>query len=92
MAWELPDDLRSLRLLSLRHIRRPSLPVGCNDGSGDPNVQIGANPVLPELQQYFLPPMHPARVVEWKNDETPSVAKGLKIKAMATGLQHPRSL
>jgi hypothetical protein len=31
---------------------------GCNDGSGDPNAQIGANPVLPELQQYFLPPMH----------------------------------
>jgi glucose/arabinose dehydrogenase len=65
---------------------------GCNDGSGDPNAQIGANPVLPELQQYFLPPMHLARVVGWKNDETPSVAKGLKIKAMATGLQHPRSL
>ena len=65
---------------------------GCNDGSGDPNAQIGANPRLPDLQQYLLPPMHIAKVVGWKKDETPSVAKGLKIKAMATGLQHPRSL
>ena len=65
---------------------------GCNDGSGDPKAQIGANPRLPDLQQYLLPPMHIAKVVGWKKDETPSVAKGLKIKAMATGLQHPRSL
>jgi glucose/arabinose dehydrogenase len=36
--------------------------------------------------------MHIAKVVGWNKDETPSVAKGLKIKTMATGLQHPRSL
>jgi glucose/arabinose dehydrogenase len=66
--------------------------AGCNDGSGDPNAQIGANPSLPDLQQYLLPPMHIARVVGWQKGETPSVAKGLKIQAMATGLQHPRSL
>jgi glucose/arabinose dehydrogenase len=65
---------------------------GCNDGSGDPNAQIGANPSLPAVQQYLLPPMHIAKVVGWKNGETPTAAKGLKIKAMATGLQHPRSL
>jgi glucose/arabinose dehydrogenase len=66
--------------------------AGCNDGSGDPKAQIGANPTLPELQQYLLPPMHIARVVGWKSGETPSVTKGLKIQAMASGLQHPRSL
>src|SRR5665213_2785390 len=32
--------------------------AGCNDGSGDPNAEIGANPKLPDLQQYLLPPMH----------------------------------
>jgi glucose/arabinose dehydrogenase len=66
--------------------------AGCNDGSGDPKAEIGANPKLPELQQYLLPPMHIAKVVGWKKDEKPSVAKGLKVQALATGLQHPRSL
>ena len=66
--------------------------AGCDDGSGDPNAEIGPNPKLPEVQQYLLPPMHIAKVVGWKQGDTPSVAKGLKIQAMATGLQHPRSL
>ncbi|WP_420480708.1 DUF7133 domain-containing protein, partial [Bradyrhizobium japonicum] len=66
--------------------------AGCDDGSGDPNAQIGANPKLPEIQQYLLPPMHIARIVGWKKDETPTVAQGLQAKAFATGLQHPRSL
>ena len=38
-----------------------ALLAGCNDGSGDPKAQIGANPVLPDIQQYLLPPMHIAR-------------------------------
>lgn len=66
--------------------------AACDDGSGDPREQIGANPKLPALQQYLLPPMHIARVVGWKPGEKPTVALGLKIDALATGLQHPRSL
>ena len=66
--------------------------AGCNDGSGDPKAQLGANPVLPHQHQYLLPPMHIARVVGWKKDETPTAAQGLKISAFATGLQHPRSI
>jgi glucose/arabinose dehydrogenase len=66
--------------------------ASCDDGSGDPNAEIGANPKLPELQQYLMPPMHIAKVVGWKQGETPAVPKGLKIQAMAIGLQHPRSL
>ena len=64
--------------------------AGCGDGSGDPNTQVGTNPQLPAIQQYLFPPMHIARVVGWKKDETPTVAQGLKIRAMGTGLQHPR--
>jgi glucose/arabinose dehydrogenase len=80
------------RVLALALLSAPLLCLaGCNDGSGDPNAQIGPNPKLPDIQQYLLPPMHIARVVGWKNkDETPSVAKGLAIHAFATGLQHPR--
>jgi glucose/arabinose dehydrogenase len=66
--------------------------AGCDDGSGDPNAGIGPRPNLPEPQQYLLPPMHIARVVGWKSNETPTVAQGLKIEALATGLQHPRSI
>ncbi|MGN6548727.1 MAG: PQQ-dependent sugar dehydrogenase [Pararhizobium sp.] len=63
-----------------------------DDSSFDVSSQIGPNPKLPELQQYLFPPMHLASVVGWKKGETPTVAKGLKIDALATGLQHPRSL
>ncbi len=65
---------------------------GCNDQGGDPRAQIGPHPNLPEQTQYLLPPMHIAKVVGWKQGETPTVAPGLKIQALATGLQHPRSL
>jgi glucose/arabinose dehydrogenase len=64
---------------------------GCNEG-GDPKAETGANPTLPALVQYLLPPMNVAHVVGWKQGETPTVAPGLKIEALATDLQHPRSL
>ena len=65
--------------------------AGCDDG-GDPKAQIGANPTLPPIHQSLLPPVHIARVVGWKQGETPTVAQGLKVQALATGLEHPRSL
>jgi glucose/arabinose dehydrogenase len=58
----------------------------------DPMTQVGPNPVLPPLQQYLSPPMHLAKVVGWKEGETPTVAAGLKIEPLAQGLQHPRSV
>lgn len=66
--------------------------TACGDQGGDPRAQTGAHPNLPEITQFLLPPMHIARVVGWKRGETPTVAQGLKIEALATGLQHPRSL
>ncbi len=67
--------------------------AGCNDNdSFDIGSQIGPNPKLPDPQQYLFPPMHLAKVVGWKEGEKPTVAKGLKIEALATGLQHPRSI
>jgi glucose/arabinose dehydrogenase len=66
--------------------------AGCDDHAGDPKRQIGANPVLPEIQQYLMPPMRVAKVVGWGEDETPAVPQGLQVHALATGLEHPRSL
>jgi glucose/arabinose dehydrogenase len=66
--------------------------AGCNEKGGDPKLQIGANPVLPEPQQYLLPPIQIARVANWGKDETPTVPQGLQIHTLATGFEHPRSI
>jgi glucose/arabinose dehydrogenase len=65
--------------------------AGCDDEGFDVTTQIGANPVLPEPQQYLLPPMKIAKTTSWGH-ETPTVAPGLHVEAFATGLGHPRSL
>src|SRR6201990_2478323 len=65
--------------------------AGCDDHAGDPELQIGDNHVLPALQQYLMPPMAVAKVVGWGR-ETPTVAEGLQVHALATGFAHPRSL
>ena len=41
----------------------------------DPMSQVGPNPVLPSPQQYLAHAL--ARVVGWKQGETPTVAPGL---------------
>jgi glucose/arabinose dehydrogenase len=65
--------------------------AGCDDVGGDPSKQIGANPVLPAIQQYLIPPIRIARPEPWGHD-TPKAAAGLKVQALATGFVHPRSL
>jgi glucose/arabinose dehydrogenase len=64
--------------------------TACTQKGGDPSRQYGANPYFPEPQQYLLPPMSVPKAVGWKPGETPTVAAGLHIQAMATGLMHPR--
>jgi glucose/arabinose dehydrogenase len=66
--------------------------AGAGPDDFDVRTQIGANPVLPDPQQYLLPPMHLAKVVGWKAGETPKVKSDLRIQALATGLEHPRSV
>ena len=64
--------------------------AACSGPGGDPTRQYGPNPQLPEPQQYLLPPMSVPLAVGWKQGETPNVPAGLQIRAMATGLIHPR--
>jgi glucose/arabinose dehydrogenase len=66
--------------------------AGCSDDSFDVQSQIGPNPNLPEQQQYLFPPMHMASVIGWKEGETPTVAQGFKVEALAKDLDHPRAL
>jgi glucose/arabinose dehydrogenase len=65
--------------------------AGCDDVGGDPSKQIGANPVLPAIHQYLIPPIRIARPEPWGHD-TPKATAGLRVQALATGLVHPRSL
>jgi glucose/arabinose dehydrogenase len=64
--------------------------AACDASGGDPSRQYGPDPWLPDPQQYLLPPMSVPQVVGWKPGETPTVAPGLRIQAMATNLMHPR--
>ena len=66
--------------------------TGAATDNFDIQSQIGANPVLPPIQQYLVPPMKLAPGVGWKAGELPTVAAGLRAQAFATGLQHPRSV
>ena len=65
--------------------------TGCGPAPIDPQRQIGADPYLPPIHQYLLPPMHTVKIVGW-NGAMPSVAPGLKVQPFATGLANPRSL
>jgi glucose/arabinose dehydrogenase len=65
--------------------------AGCDDVGGDPSKQIGANPVLPAIHQYLIPPIRIARPEPWGHD-TPKATAGLRVQALATGFVHPRSL
>ena len=65
--------------------------AACGPSPINPKRQIGANPYLPDIHQYLLPPMHVVSNVGW-NGATPKVPAGLRIVAMASGLKNPRSL
>ena len=68
--------------------------ASCGNGGKtiDPKLQIGSNPVLPDPQAYLVPPMQVPSAIGWKAGETPKVADGLQITALASDLLHPRGL
>jgi glucose/arabinose dehydrogenase len=78
---------RALRLAALAGL---SALAACHDEPFDVRQQYGANPKLPEPQQYLLPPIKVAEGEGWRAGQTPVAAPGLRVNAFATGLQHPR--
>jgi glucose/arabinose dehydrogenase len=66
---------------------------GCDEPARlDAEHQAGANPPLPDAQNFLKPPMQVPKYVGWKNGEMPKVADGLKIEKIASGLEHPRQV
>jgi glucose/arabinose dehydrogenase len=57
----------------------------------DPQRQTGADPYLPPIHQYLLPPMRVAKIAPW-GSATPTVPAGLQVKALAKDFENPRSL
>src|SRR6476469_5451907 len=77
------------RLLAAAGIAALAL-AGCSKQIIDPSRQIGANPFLPEPQQYLFPPMGIANIVGWKAGQMPTVPAGFTIAPFATDLAGPR--
>jgi glucose/arabinose dehydrogenase len=65
--------------------------AACGPSPINPKRQIGANPYLPDIHQYLLPPMHVVTNIGW-GDAMPKVAPGLKVSPFARNLKNPRSL
>ena len=63
---------------------------GCSKAPFPAEDQFGANPKLPQPQQYLFPPMGIAKPVGFKANETPTVPAGFSIKAFARNLHAPR--
>src|ERR1700754_2107485 len=67
--------------------------AGCSEkASLDPAQQSGTDPSLPKAQRFLVPPMQVHDGVGWKQGQAPTVAAGLKIEKIASGLLHPRQL
>jgi glucose/arabinose dehydrogenase len=66
----------------------------CSSGTDnfDKSTQYGPDPQLPEPSRALLPRMNVSKVVGWAPGETPTVPKGFKIEAIATGLSNPRNV
>ncbi|WP_250622931.1 PQQ-dependent sugar dehydrogenase [Pinirhizobacter soli] len=66
---------------------------GCSEkASFEPSQQSGSDPSLPKAQNFLVPPMQVPDGVGWKQGQMPTVAAGLKIEQIASGLVHPRQL
>src|SRR5690349_1225749 len=61
---------------------------GCSGTDPDAS-QYGANPTLPEQQRGLFPSMKISKPTGWGSD-LPTVPKGFKVEAIATGLKVPR--
>jgi glucose/arabinose dehydrogenase len=61
-------------------------------GNFDISQQIGPNPVLPDPAASLLPDLKVAKVVGWKDGETPAAPNGLTVTAYAKNLANPRTV
>ena len=67
--------------------------AACGDNTRlTPAQQSGGNPPLPQPRNFLVPPMKVPTGVGWSQGQSPTVAAGLRIEKIASGLMHPRQL
>jgi len=67
--------------------------AGCSEMARLPfEAGVGPQPTLPPPNPTLLPTLHIAPAKGWPAAATPVAAAGLAVKALATGLDHPRWL
>jgi len=86
--------MKNTRLISLLFVAcsLSGLVAGGEPVQPAPVMGYGPDPVLPEPQHKLIPTVKIAPAVGWKAGATPIAAAGLKVNALAVGLDHPRWL
>ena len=65
--------------------------TGCAEQARLPqSADMGPNPTLPPPNQTLIPTVHVATAKGWPEGRTPIAAPGLRVNALASGLDHPR--
>ena len=87
-----PNDVRRQFLFGMAAVI-PGLLAGCGDRATLPlEAGIGPDPVLPPPHATLLPTLNIAPATAWPAGATPTPAPGLRVTALARGLDHPRWL
>jgi glucose/arabinose dehydrogenase len=70
------------------------LAAGCSDGSADFDVasQIGADPKLPPLEQFLLPPLNVPSAVGWADGDAPQAPPGFRVQPLIRNIASPREM
>lgn len=55
-----------------------------------PNAGVGPSPTLPEPVETLIPTVNIAPAKGWAADQSPAAAEGMRVTALAGGLDHPR--
>src|ERR1700712_5396073 len=72
-----------------------ALPLtGCNDPQDTATAQqsFGPSPTLPAPEKSLLPTVNIAKATGWPDGAKPVASNGMAVNALATGLDHPRTL
>ncbi|MGJ7566703.1 PQQ-dependent sugar dehydrogenase [Variovorax sp. GB1R11] len=79
--WQVPAAAVAVALLV----------AGCGEAAKlTPEATTGPNPKLAEPNKTLIPTVNVAPAVGWTDTATPTPAEGLKVTALARGLDHPR--
>ncbi len=89
---DLPKGVRRQFLIGMAAVLLGLL-AGCGDRATLPlEAGIGPDPTLPPPHATLLPTLNIAPATAWPAGATPTVAPGLRVVALARGLDHPRWL